>query len=257
MDPAALLQSTPVSSQYAAVCLPQRTHQREPSPRHSINLPLTAGLALSSSKLAISQLVQTQKDLMLQGLSYEPSDTELTAERGRCRDACWRFNNANSPDSGLLASERARLFREIIIPNESTGPSGLRQPAVVHMGRIGRECVIEAPFNCDYGYNIKIGHNVYIGRHCTIVDPCSIEIGSNVYIGPNVSLLGAMLHEDPRRRDGSKSIQSGSKIIIEDNAWIGAGAIILSGRRIMQGAVVAAGAVMASRSDSTLQLSHR
>ncbi|KAK7755992.1 hypothetical protein SLS62_001934 [Diatrype stigma] len=115
---------------------------------------------------------------------------------------------------------------------------------VTNVGRVGAEVVVEAPFTCDYGYNLTIGNHVFIGRNCTIIDPMEIKIGNNCYIGPNVSLFGATLHTDPKRRQGSKSAHVGAPITIDEDVWIGGGVIIMPGRKIGRGATIGAGSVV-------------
>lgn len=69
-----------------------------------------------------------------------------------------------------------------------------------------------------------------------------IEIGQNVLVGARVSFETAshgLIYEPGRGR--SATTQS---IVVEDEAWIGAGAIILQGVTIGRGAVIAAGAVV-------------
>ncbi|KAI0012250.1 hypothetical protein F4779DRAFT_82255 [Xylariaceae sp. FL0662B] len=207
------------------------------------NPQVAAQLALSHSQFPPNRQ-RTQKEEMLQGRQYYPFDQELVLERQRCSAACWRFNNSTNPNIGVSAAERARLFREIINPKEPINMSPQLMSPVNKAGRVGSEVVVESPFTCDYGYNITIGNNVFIGRNCTIIDPMDVRIGNNCYIGPNVSLFGATLSTDPKRRMGSKSAQLGGTIIIEDDVWIGGGVIILPGHRIGKGATVAAGSVV-------------
>ncbi|KAF7538250.1 hypothetical protein G7054_g3082 [Neopestalotiopsis clavispora] len=224
---------------------PARTSSpaRQPLPATS-SAQATAQLALSHNHFVAANRPPTQKELMLRGESYKPFDKELVLERERCSAACWRFNNSTNPNNGVSATERARLFREILMPKDPVHLSPAQTSPVTNQGRVGAECVVEAPFTCDYGYNISIGDNVFIGRNCTVLDARSVTIGKNVYIGPNVSLFTATLSTDPGQREGSKSLQYGKPIIIEDDAWIGGGAIILPGRRIGKGSTVAAGSVV-------------
>jgi len=101
--------------------------------------------------------------------------------------------------------------------------------------------------------NISIGNNFYIGRHSQI--ECDAEIGDNVIFGNNVALLGRYDHNYqqigvPTRlasqiRDKDYSWKGlDSKIIIEDDVWIGYGSIILSGVTIGRGSIIAAGSVV-------------
>ncbi|KAL4935892.1 trimeric LpxA-like protein [Aspergillus oleicola] len=48
---------------------------------------------------------------------------------------------------------------------------------------------IERPINIDYGYNIKVGSNVFINFNCTILDTYQVSIGSRTLVDPNVSFF--------------------------------------------------------------------
>jgi acetyltransferase-like isoleucine patch superfamily enzyme len=69
-----------------------------------------------------------------------------------------------------------------------------------------------------------------------------IRIGRNAQVGPRVSFETAShgLRYEPGRGRG----HTGRLIVVSDEAWIGAGAIILGGVTIGRGAVIAAGAVV-------------
>lgn len=216
-----------------------------PQPPPSTDPQLAAQLALSHTQYpSNNNKPRTQKEEMLLGREYYPFDPELVLERQRCSAACWRFNNSTNPNTGVSATERSRLFREILNPREPINLSPQLVSSTTRAGRVGQEVVVEAPFTCDYGYNITIGNNVMIGRNCTILDPVEINIGDNVIISPNVTLLGATTFTDPKKRMGSKSPQIGGYIIIDEDVFIGAGAIIQHGIRIGRGASVSAGAVV-------------
>jgi maltose O-acetyltransferase len=77
---------------------------------------------------------------------------------------------------------------------------------------------------------------------CVILDCNEVRIGNHVMIGPNVQLYTAAhdLRAEPRNR----GIEVAKPITIEDNVWIGGGAIVLPGVRIGRNAVVGAGAVV-------------
>ncbi|KAI1821506.1 hypothetical protein F4861DRAFT_532932 [Xylaria intraflava] len=213
-------------------------------PPPSTDPQMAAKLALSHTPYANNSKPRTQKEEMLMGREYNPFDRELVRERQRCSAACWRFNNSTNPNTGVSSTERSRLFREILNPPE---PIYLSPPAIsstTRVGCVGQEVVVEAPFTCDYGYNITIGNNVLIGRNCTIIDPMEVRIGDNCFIGPNVTLLGATTLIDPKKRMGSKSPQIGGFINIHDDVNIGAGAIIQHGIQIGRGASISAGAVV-------------
>ena len=91
-----------------------------------------------------------------------------------------------------------------------------------------------------------IGKQVYIAEGLTIAekleDTNNIVIGDRVAIGPNVILLTSSDPNFSRIRPFVKNERS--KVVIEDDAWIGAGSIILPDVTIGECAVVGAGAVV-------------
>ncbi|RDW60942.1 hypothetical protein BP6252_12325 [Coleophoma cylindrospora] len=212
-----------------------------PSPRTSLQM------VAQSAQLAISNpnanRTVTAKENMLAGRYYHPFDKELVLERERCNGACWRFNSSTNPNNGVSPEERSRLFRDILQPREHVISPSLASP-LSPVGRVGEDVTVEAPFNCDYGYNITIGKEVHIGKNCTILDTCEVTIGDRCVIGPNVNIYAATLPVDPKRRLGSKGPHLGNKIIIENDCWIGGGVTILAGRTIGYNSTVGAGSVV-------------
>jgi acetyltransferase-like isoleucine patch superfamily enzyme len=75
---------------------------------------------------------------------------------------------------------------------------------------------------------------------------CDAEFGNSVLIAKNVSFLN---RDDHRFNVVGKTIWDSPrgdsyKVVVEDDVWIGHGAIILSGLTIGKGSVVAAGSVV-------------
>lgn len=220
---------------------PQPQPPQQPQPPTS-NVQVAAQLALSHSQFPPRR---TQKEEMLSGRHHYPFDKELCLERERCATACWRFNNLTSPPSnGVSPEERARLFLEILQPRDPVRISPVEASPVTNVGRVGRHVAVETPFTCDYGYNITIGNHVVIGRNCTVNDVGEVKIGDNCVIGPNVSIFTASLPTDPKKRKGGQGPQVGRGITIEQDCWIGGGAIILPGRTIGKGSTVGAGSIV-------------
>jgi acetyltransferase-like isoleucine patch superfamily enzyme len=83
----------------------------------------------------------------------------------------------------------------------------------------------------------------YIGPGCFI--GAKVQLGPYVMIGPRVSIVGG---DHAYNKPGTPIIFSGrpnlEATIIEADAWIGCGAILMAGVRIGRGAIVAAGAVV-------------
>lgn len=104
--------------------------------------------------------------------------------------------------------------------------------------RLGRESSIhmETFVTGDF---VSIGDNVVINRRCYLDGRIGIEIGNNVSISPEAYLVS--MEHDP---DDPAFATRGGKIIIADNVWIGARAIISPGVTIGEGAVIGAGSIV-------------
>lgn len=76
----------------------------------------------------------------------------------------------------------------------------------------------------------------------TALDVTWIRIGRDCQIGPNVQLLTPThpLEPEPRRAGW----EAAAPITIEDNVWLGGGAIILAGVTIGENSIIGAGAVV-------------
>lgn len=91
---------------------------------------------------------------------------------------------------------------------------------------------------------IRIGANSLIGEMNVLRGQGGITIGERVYTAPLVQMLAVNhVFDDPSVPMVDQGITADG-IVIEDDVWIGAGAIITDGVRICKGAVVAAGAVV-------------
>jgi acetyltransferase-like isoleucine patch superfamily enzyme len=91
---------------------------------------------------------------------------------------------------------------------------------------------------------IRIGENSLIGERNVLRGQGGITIGDRVYTAPLVQMLAVNhIYHDPTRPMIEQGITA-QGITVEDDVWIGAGAVITDGVRIGQGAVVAAGAVV-------------
>ena len=189
---------------------------------------------------------------MLRGEYYLPYTTALIEDREKCAAAVWRFNNATNPTNGVSPEERLRFFKAILSlkpsqePTPGPGSDGRNSadPPYLPVGSVGPDVVVEAPFHCDYGYNINIGENVVIGPDCRITDTCAVTIGNNVVFSPNVKLVCATYAIDPKERRKGKGRALGRNIIIEDDVWIGSNVTILPGVRVGRCSTVGAGSLI-------------
>lgn len=97
--------------------------------------------------------------------------------------------------------------------------------------------------------NIEIGDDVYIGeRACFQSSYGKIKIGNHVMFGPGVHIhggnhkiheIGCYIKHATEKNRGDDGI-----IVIEDDCWIGANAIILTNVTVGQGSVIGAGAIV-------------
>jgi acetyltransferase-like isoleucine patch superfamily enzyme len=91
---------------------------------------------------------------------------------------------------------------------------------------------------------IWIGEHSLIGEYNVIRGQGGIRIGDRVYTSPMVQLLAVNhVFDDPTRPFVDQGITA-QGITIENDVWIGAGAIVTDGVTIGEGAVVAAGSVV-------------
>jgi len=93
--------------------------------------------------------------------------------------------------------------------------------------------------------SLKIGDNSHIHPRCQINAYMSnIYIGSEVQIAPNCAFYPYNHGIAPGKLIQEQPIESKGDIVIEDDAWLGFGVIVLDDVHIGKGAVVGAGSVV-------------
>jgi maltose O-acetyltransferase len=160
---------------------------------------------------------KTEKEKMLAGEIYNCLDADLEIERQKVKEHLRRYNLSETQ------SEQQAILRQLL-------------------GHIGQESLIQPPFYCVYGQNIYIGDYVFLNVLCTILDCNEVRIGDHAMIGPNVQIYTPAHELQAEARN--RGLEVAKAIVIEENVWIGGGAILLPGVRVGRNAVVGAGAVV-------------
>jgi maltose O-acetyltransferase len=163
-------------------------------------------------------MMKSEKEKMLAGELYNAGNEELTKEREYARNLTFEFNHTRQSEK----NKRQELIKQLIMAKGS-----------FH---------IEAPFYCDYGYNIEVGENFYANYGCIILDVNKVQIGDNALLAPNVQIYTAAHPTDPMERLTGKELSK--PIVIGDNVWIGGGAIICPGVKIGDNVTIGAGSVV-------------
>lgn len=147
--------------------------------------------------------------------------------------------NCLAPELAQIRQDTQSLMRQY---NGTSGADDRRAILKKLLGKVGRNSMIEPPFYCSYGQNIYLGDHVYLNFGCTILDNNQVRIGDHVMVGPSVQFYTAAHPLEAAIR--IKGFETAKKIIIEENVWIGGGAIILPGITVGTNAVIGAGAVV-------------
>ncbi|ELR66665.1 Maltose O-acetyltransferase [Photobacterium marinum] len=160
----------------------------------------------------------TEKEKMLSGQMYQAWDAELKDERLKAKRLCFKINQICPTES----AQRQSLINELL-GQES-------------------DAWIESPFNCDYGYNIKVGKGFYANHGCTILDCAPITIGDNCLLAPGVVIATAGHPLDPVERASGEEFAKA--ITIGHDVWFGANVTVCPGVSIGDNVVVGAGSVV-------------
>ena len=161
----------------------------------------------------------SEKERMLAGELYVAADPELGEANMRKRRLVHEINTM--PYDQL--DERMKLFHELF-------------------AELGEGSFVEAPFNCDYGSNTRIGRNFYANMDCIFLDVAPITIGDNVFFGPRIGLYTPYHPIDAEVRNAQ--MEGGLPITIGSDVWFGGNVIVCPGVTIGDDVVIGAGSVV-------------
>jgi len=110
--------------------------------------------------------------------------------------------------------------------------------------RLKSFCVIQPNVFISHSFRIKCGKNFVVNSNTYINAVGGLIIGDNVLVGLNVVISsGEHQYQDKKIPVTLQKIIN-KKIIIKDDVWIGANAVIMPGVTLETGTVVGAGAVV-------------
>ncbi len=109
---------------------------------------------------------------------------------------------------------------------------------------VGKNLIVYSGIRIHCPERLYIENNVAMNNDVWINASGNVHIGNNVIIGPRVIIHSANHKYDDPSIPIQKQGHIFERVVIEDDVWIGAGAIILPGVKIGRGSVIAAGSVV-------------
>lgn len=170
----------------------------------------------------------TEKEKMIAGKIYDPSDKEIESLRTKAHRLSKMYNDTFDDE----AQKRGEILDQLL-PNRKDG------------------VYIQGPVYFDYGVFTSVGENFYANFNLTVLDICPVKIGDNVLIGPNVSIVTPVhplrwQDRNIRKRDDGSlyDYEYAKPITIGNNCWIASNVTITGGVTIGDGCVIGAGSVV-------------
>lgn len=162
----------------------------------------------------------TEKEKMLSGMVYSAIDDQLLKELNEVKEIIHEYN-ALKPSQTL---RRVQILKDLL-------------------GHVADdEIIVNQPFYCDYGKQIRVGKRFFANFNLTILDEARVTIGDDCFIGPNVSIYTACHSTDPVERNTRR--EWAEPVTIGDNVWIGGSVTILPGVTIGSNVTIGAGSVV-------------
>ena len=162
----------------------------------------------------------TEKEKMLSGMVYSAIDDQLLKELNEVKEIIHEYN-------ALKPSQTLRRFQ-------------ILKDLLGHVA--DDEIIVNQPFYCDYGKQIRVGKRFFANFNLTILDEALVTIGDDCFIGPNVSIYTACHSTDPVERNTRR--EWAEPVTIGDNVWIGGSVTILPGVTIGSNVTIGAGSVV-------------
>ncbi|MFZ9886664.1 MAG: acyltransferase [Myxococcota bacterium] len=107
-------------------------------------------------------------------------------------------------------------------------------------GCLLRSMVVPVELVAEEGAILRLGREVRVNYGASLGATASVLIGDRVRIGPHAMIVDSAFH-DLYRRDRRPPSEP---VVIEDDVWVGARAVVLPGVRIGRASVIGTGAVV-------------
>lgn len=173
-------------------------------------------------------MIMTEKEKMLAGRIYDPSDKELYELRKNAHKLSKAYNDTFEDEE----EKRIEILNGLL-PDRGEG------------------AYLQGPVFFDYGLFTKLGKNFYANFNFTVLDVCPVIIGDNVFVGPNVSILTPkhpLMWQERNLYKNKRGVitdkEYGAPITIGNNCWIAGNVSVLAGAKIGNGCVIGAGSVV-------------
>lgn len=139
----------------------------------------------------------------------------------------------------LYLQNSLNLFPDFIVGNRLR-----RLFYKIHLKKMGKNVTVSSNVHIEAPFNILIGNNCSFNKGCWISGGGGLIIQDDVIIGPKVIIHSANHNYDNPNSLIREQGHTFKQVMICNNVWVGAGAIILPGVTINPNSIVGAGAVV-------------
>ena len=169
----------------------------------------------------------TEKEKMLAGKIYDPTDETLVMLRLKAHKLSQRYNQLEEDDP-----KRNEILEELV-PHH------------------GANLFLQGPIQFDYGVFTFFGENCYANFNFTVLDTCPVHIGNNVFFGPNCTIatpVHPLRYQERNIKFKENGMayddEYGKPTIVGKNCWIASNVVIVGGVTIGEGSVIGANSVV-------------
>lgn len=151
-----------------------------------------------------------------------------------------RFNNSTFPRGAGIIKETLWYFTNALFFINPLFPFRSPKPFLLRLfgAQVGKGVVIHPGANIKFPWKLEIGDHVWIGQRVWLDNLDRLAIRSHVVISQGAMLI--LGSHDYRKVDYPTLT---GPVVLEEGAWIGAGAIVLGGVTVGTHALLSAGSV--------------